>query len=236
MSDLSDFGGGVEHNPEKEDQIRLDLSKWIRNAGADVYWAEDHDYGWGTFSVTTRRRPDLVIDGEQRTYAVEIKPAEDSATIHDGFMQLVRYWKDLVNNDVVYKIGGKRTDIDAVIIGTDMAPSGSLYEQTQTGDVLGEGRTDEGQIRAVEVGQIPEREFNATERAIRVSWRLSKEQHPDATTGIGVLLSSRLDGDEPGTNTATPAALFKSHAGQQPKGWSSPRYQWWEYIPFYHRD
>jgi hypothetical protein len=232
MPDLSDFGGGVDHDPGPEDEVRLHLSKWLRDAGADVYWDRDHSYGWGTFDPGTTARPDLLIDGQQFTYAVEVKPGEDGSRIHDAFPQIVNYWESVVSGDAEYRINGKSVDIDGFLLATGHSPNGRLYPGDGESDVIRTG-TSEGRQQAVAAGQLPVREFNATERSIRVMWRFSKDRLPNSSVGIGALLSSRLDGDDAGLQSSKPAALFKSHAGM-PNG-ASQRYQWWEYIPFYQK-
>lgn len=232
MSDLSDFGGGVDHNPGPEDGVRLELSNWLRSDDVQVYWDRNHGHGWGTFDVDQPARPDLLIDSVSSTYAVEVKVGDDSGKIHDGFKQLVQYWRSYVDGGSEYRIGGRKVTIDAFLIASKNSPHGRVYQAKGEGDVLRTG-TGDGRQKAVAAGQLPSREFNASERAIRVTWRLTKEQRPDALCGIGALLSSRLDGDEGGVEYADPAALYKSHGGQKPDGWDQPGYQWWEYIPFY---
>lgn len=235
MTDLSDFGAGVEHNPGPEDEVRLRLSQWLRSAGADVYWDRDHSYGWGTFDPGSAARPDLLVMGPGRNYAIEVKPGDESSAIHDALPQLVNYWEMVIDGESEYRVDGQSVSIDAFLLATNNSPAGRLYDGEGESDVLRTGYS-EGRQKAVSVGQVPAREFNATERVIRAVWRFSKDRRPDASLGIGALLSSRLDGDDPGVSDSVPAALFKSHAGQQPDGWSTPRYQWWEYIPYFNKN
>jgi hypothetical protein len=233
MTDLGDFGGGVDHDAGPEDGVRQDLSTWLRTGrDVQVYWDRDHDHGWSTFDISTNARPDLLIDSVSNTYAVEVKVGDDSGKIHDGFAQLVRYWQSYVDDDATYRVNGQRKNIDAFLLATGNAPHGRLYKAEGESDVLRTG-TGEGRQRGVAKGELPAREFNATERAMRVSWRLTKQRRPEAQCGIGALLSSRLDDGAGGYEHATPATLYKSHGGVQPDGWSDPGYQWWQYIPFY---
>lgn len=232
VTDLSDFGGGYDHDPGPEDGVRLDLSNWIRSDDVQVYWDRDHDCGWTTFDINRRHRPDLLIDSANATYAVEVKIGDDSGKVHDGFPQLVKYWRSYVDGDDEYRVRGRATEVDGFLLATGHAPHGRLYKAEGESDVLRTG-TGEGRQKGVQAGEVPQREFNATERSIRVLWRLSKEQRPDAECGIGALLSSRLDGDTGGVDHSDPAALYKSHGGQMPDGFDSPGYQWWQYIPFY---
>ena len=234
MSDLSSFGGGVDHDPSKEDEIRITLSRWLRNAGADVYWDRDHSYGWGTFDPGTAARPDLLVDGPRFTYALEVKPSENSR-IHDALPQIHDYWLQVINGESKYTVSGQKKEIDAFLLATDNSPAGRLFDAKGENDVMGTGEFSEGHQKAVQVGQLPQREYNRTESITRALWRYSKNANPNAKLGIGVLLSSRLDGDNPGVNDAYPAALFKSHSGMPLGNSSKTRYQWWEYIPFYNK-
>lgn len=232
MANLSDFGGGVDHDPGPEDEVRINLSRWLSRNDVDVYWDRNHSYGYPTFDPGQRARPDLLIDGPQYTYAIEVKVGDDSSKIHDGLPQLVNYWEQVADGNTNYTVDGREVEIDAFLIATKHSPSGRLYDSGGESDVLRTG-VSQGRQRAVKAGHLPMREFNATERIIRSVWRFSKDRKSNAKLGIGALLSSRLDGDPPGIGSSTPMALFKSHGGQQPENFDSPGYQWWQSIPFY---
>ena len=233
MSDLSDFGGGVNRDtPNPEDDIKRYLSSWLRGSDRTVYWERDRSYGNGTFSVSTRQRPDLVIEGKLRNYAVEVKRAEDSATVHDGVIQTFNYWKDLVDGTATYSVRGKEIDIDAVLLATDKAVEGRLFHNWNRKDVRRSGRSD-GASRAAAYGQLPNIEHATSETAVRIMHRFARDYDDDAMVGIGALLSSTLDGDEAHIDTADPVALFYA------TGWSTvddERTQNWEYIPWYLND
>jgi len=233
MTDLQDFDAGVDHDPGPEDQVRLQLSRWLRNAGADVYWDKDHAYGWNTFDPGSAARPDLLIVGAERNYAVEVKPGDDSSKVFDALPQIVDYWKSVVDGDTDYRVNGKPVDVDAFVLATKHSPHGRLLSAHGQSEVM---RTNysEGRQAAMNAGQLPEREFNATERLVRAVWRFSKNQRPEATTGIGALLSSYLDGGDAGVEDSDPAVLFKSHDGMQMNS-GTERWQWWEYVPFYNK-
>lgn len=132
MTDLSDFGGGVNRDdPNPEDDINQELSSWLRGNDRTVYWDRKKTYGNGTFEISTQRRPDLVIDAKSRTYAVEVKRAEDSGKVHDGVIQTYNYWRDLVDGNAEYTARGKGLDIDAVLLATEHAPKGRLFHDWQ---------------------------------------------------------------------------------------------------------
>lgn len=228
MTDLSDFGAGVdEDEPNPEDDVKQYLSEWLRGDDRTIYWEREKTYGNGTFSVSVRRRPDLVIESKTRNYAVEVKRAEDSANIHDGAHQVFQYWQDIVDGRATYTVRGNELDIDAVLLATNYSPEGHLFSTWGKKDVMRSERS-EGAKRAVEYGQIPEIEYATSETLVRLLHRFAKGYDATAEVGVGALLSSALDADQPNIASATPAALYYTQG--------SDRVQNWEYIPFYLRD
>lgn len=225
MVDLSDYGGGVdEDEPNPEDEVNTNLSQWLRGDGRRIYWDREKTYGNGTFSISTRRRPDLVIESKTQNYAVEVKDAEDSASVHDGAYQTFQYWKDIVEGNAEYQIRGKAIEIDAVLVATQFSPEGHLFHNWHKKDVMRSGRS-EGAQKAVKYGQIPEIEHATTETLIRLLHRFGKGYDDSARVGIGGLLSSALDGDNPNPKSSHPAALHYALG--------KDRVQNWDYIPFY---
>jgi len=225
MSDLSDFGAGVDKDAANpEDDVKKYLSEWLRGDGRRVFWEKEKTYGNGTFSVSTRRRPDLLIESKTRNYAVEVKVAEDSANVHDGVYQTYQYWKDIVDGKATYFVRGEEVKIDAVLLATTHSPEGHLFHTWENKDVVRTGRS-KGAQKAVELGQIPSIEYSATETLIRILHRFARGYDKTADVGIGGLLSSALDDDQPNIHSADPAALFYALG--------SKHVQNWEYIPFY---
>lgn len=225
MTDLSDFGAGVDADtPNPEDEVKKHLTEWLRGNDRTIYWERDRTYGNGTFTVSTRARPDLLIEGKSRTYAVEVKIGDDSGNIHDGAYQTFRYWKDIVDGKATYSVRGNTVDIDAVLLASRYSPKGHLFHTWENKDVMRSGRS-EGAKRAVKYGQIPEIEYGTSETLVRLLHRFAKGYDETATVGIGGLLSSALDSDEPNVSSASPAALFFAMG--------CDRVQNWEYIPWY---
>lgn len=225
MTDLSDFNAGVDADkPNPEDEVKQYLSEWLRGEGRTIYWERKKTYGNCTFSVTTQRRPDLVIEGKNRNYAVEVKTATDSAKVHDGAYQTFVYWKDIVEGNATYSVRGEEIEIDAVLLATKYSPEGHLFHTWENKDVIRTGRS-EGAKKAAEFGQIPAIEYGASETLIRLLHRFARGHNPDATVGIGGLLSSALDGDQPNIASADPAAIYYALG--------TDRVQNWEYIPWY---
>lgn len=225
MTNLSDFDAGVpEDDPNPEDNVKTYLSEWLRGDNRTIYWERDKTYGNGTFEITTHRRLDLVIASTENNYAVEVKRGQNGSRIYDGAMQALTYWRDLVEGRATYTIRGEDIEIDAVLLATAFSPEGHLFDTATKKDVMRSERSEGGQ-RAAEAGHIPTIEYNASETLIRMVHRYAKEAAPNATVGIGGLLSSALDGDQPNISSADPAALFYTSGGEY--------VQQWQYIPFY---
>jgi hypothetical protein len=239
MVDLSDFGGGVEHDPSPEDAVKINLSQWLENHGAAVYWEKRPSYGYSVFHTQTAERPDLLAVGDRHNYAIEVKPGNDSASVHDGAAQTLRYWKryNLDEVDEYYRAGGSEVEIDAFTVASRFAPDGKLFYRVGQRDVCRERPVYERlEYFDPPVHFLPDYEYGTTETVTRLLWRMatqSREERPaadDAPAGIGVLLSSRLDGSRPTrpapddvapfdrTPMPEPRALFKSFGDESAGG------------------
>lgn len=188
---------------EGEKQTYRDLSRWIaRHTDATVYWNETNDLGYDTFRTSGERIPDLLTQGSD-TFVYEVKDADGTATedggsnhVNDGVMQLIEYWSVYIDGDVDYLIDGELVEIDGFVLATNMSPFGRLYMRSENSDVLRTGDGD-GRQKAVQYNLVPNNEFNATERAVRLMWRFAEHQHEDTDVSIGALLSTRLDEQDP---------------------------------------
>lgn len=239
MAKLSDFGAGVDDEPAPEDEVKINLSTWLKKHGADVYWEKRPSYGHRTFSTQSSKNPDLLAVTRWDTYAIEVKTGDDGGGIHDGVVQTERYWYDYVNADQRYFFDGSETQVDAFLLATQHAPDGRLYYRRDRRDKLRtEHVTDRFDDLEPPVKWLPDWEFYNTESLIRVLWRFAKNTKPDgderdAIPGIGALLSKRLDGERPQplspedagpfdcNGDHAPAALYRSFDGGNV-------HEWWE--------
>ena len=200
-ADLSSWTNTPDLEGEKE-TYRV-LSQWIgRHTDASVYWNESNELGYDVFKTSYNRIPDLLTRGKY-TLVHEVKDADGTVTedggsdhINDGVLQLIEYWTDYVDGTAAYSIDGEVIDIDGFVLTTNMSPFGRLYMADANSDVLRTG-DGEGRQKAVQYNQVPNNEFNATERAVRLMWRFAEHQRPDTEVGIGALLSTRLDETNP---------------------------------------
>jgi hypothetical protein len=246
MPDLGDFGGGAPE-PGPEDQVKIDLSRWFENHGARVFWEKRPSFGYSTFSTQTAERPDLLVVGDRRAFAVEVKRGHDSAGVHDGAAQTLRYWKryNLDGVDEFYRADGSQVSVDAFILATQFSPDGKLFYRYGRRDVVRQ-RSIEERLEYFDppIHFLPDYEYGTTETVTRMLWRMatqSREQRPgseESPAGIGTLLSSRLDGDQP-TRPDTddvppfkrnpmpePRALFKSFGEDSAGGTQCQNWRW----------
>jgi hypothetical protein len=224
MADLTEFGGGVAHDdPNREDEVKIELSQWFNN-DVTVYWDQQQSYGHNQFTTNNRERPDLVIEGSQNNFVVEVKVGDESGKIYDGMLQTVNYWEHYLEGITSYRVGGKELEIEAVLLATNHSPKGRLFHNWENKDPIRTGRS-EGAQRAADIGVIPQREHCSTETALRAMNRFSRHRNTESQVGVGALLSSSLDGDDPGVKSSDPMAFYFRHDSNHPQNWES--------IPWY---
>jgi len=232
--DLATFGGGVEiDQPNKEDRDNIELSRWLAGPDVDIYWDRSKSYGFGTFTTGIRSTPDLVIDGHNRTYAVEVKPPDKSGKIHDGIQQAKRYWRDIESGRASYRLNDDtQVEIEAVLIATRNSPSGHLFENKRGADPKRPGRS-RGGAEVANAGHMPDIEHAGTQQAMRQAYRSVRSWYHDSEkesceTGFGYLSSLCLDGETSGLHS-TPAAFYITPGnGGKSNNWQS--------IPWHKKD
>lgn len=234
MTDLSDFGGGVDKsNLSDRDRKIEDLADWLRGDDTEVYSHSALPFANGTFDTSTRSQPDLLVLSQTNNYVLKYAQAdEDSQSVHDTALRVYNYWKDLVRGDEEYSVNKQTIDIDAVLIATSYSRRGHLFTDKNNKDPLRSGRS-KGAQEAASNNYLPDTECVSSETLLRIIWRFASESTEDADTGIGGLLSSNLDKDPDDADISNfedsiPAALYYI-PGRDPA-------QRWDYIPFYHQD
>lgn len=195
-----------------EDAAKHELTEWLQQDGLTVYWEKDNAFNYPTFRIeNVRERPDLVIEGEDITVAVEMKDASSKSNVYDSLFQLHRYWRHYSTDAHQYVAEGRPIDIDGFVVGTQYSLSGHLYEN-DVETILPAENYGDGRKRAIRIGELPSCEYNMTEQFIRLLWRGAKRSDVSNTPAIGALLSTALEAELP----AKPAVLW-TLGGQQ--GW-----------------
>jgi len=230
MTDLSDFGEGIDRSElSKRDKQKRKLCTWIQQYENKTYTIDDKSYSNGVFSIESSYRPELLVKSQQNNYLIKFVSSEDSSNILDGIIDTVKYWEAIAAKDTKIKVRNRDVSIDAVLIVSGLSLQGHLFHKNGNNDPRLSQRSEGAKI-AADQNQIPEFEHTATEKVIRLLWRFAKEKVPETTVGIGAMLSSANDSEDPASEPEeyTPAALYKT-PGQQYA-------QHWEYIPFYLSD
>lgn len=232
MSELSDYGAGVDEDVSPEDEVKIYLSNWLENYGCKVWWEKRPSYGYPTFSTNSTENPDLLVRNkyQNKIWLLEVKIGDDSGSIHRAVPQLLNYYTDFSAGEQEYKINGQNVIPDGFLLATKYAFQGKLYHSYGNREVLHK----ETWAKKNDVDFLPTYEYGATETVVRVLWQMASQQAPDATTYIGALLSDVLDGDPPvipkitrtpwKTENYDPMALY-----YKPKSTQS-KHQYWRAI------
>jgi hypothetical protein len=233
---LADHGGGVDHDdPNPEDEINKRLTDWLiredETNEIDVYWDRRKSYNSGSFDITTRRRPDLLVDGKENCFAVEVKRGGDTAKLYKALRQVYQYWLDIETGEAEYTVNGNPKDVEAVLIATQYSVSGHLFEDVHNLDPRRSGRKrpeGDDDVRGI---HYPTVEHSGSQVYVRSLYQLgpkdwAERYDENPSTGIGALYSSALDGHGSGETDAIPAAFHLIARNGQ-------KVQNWDYIPFW---
>jgi len=241
MSDLSDFGGGA---PDPEDKVKIDLSRWFEQHGAQVFWEKRPSYGYSTFHTETTERPDLLVVGARgtaRVFAIEVKIPDGGGDVYTGAQQTERYWRNYCFGGEEYRAGGSIREPTAFLLATKFTPDGRLFSRWGARDSRRERSiTERLEYFDAPIHFLPDWEFTTTEAVVRMQWRgadaVADRHDETASAGVGALLSTRLDGAAPARLTpedrppseadAEPRALYKSYDEAYGGGANCQNWRW----------
>lgn len=210
MSDRSKYTPEwLEGDIPPEEAVKIGLAEWIETDGdADVYWEKKPSY-WQdrpelqrpTFHVTggSGKKPDMIIKTGEKTFAVEVKDAEDTSSVHTGAVENFVYWKEY-SQKTGYIVESKRADIDAFLLATQYSPEGSLFKRFDSVTNAESRNEDPPGNLDPPIWFIPQWEYHNTKGTTRSMWRQARyrAKEQDAASwggkpGIGTLLSAELD-------------------------------------------
>lgn len=221
-SDARSTSDGAKVGPEHT--TKHELTQWLEDHGAVVFWEQSNSWDYPVFDIKREHSggtPDLLVLIGGYRFVIEYKTGDSVGQVYDALPQLVDYWREHVETDQSYVIGGEEFRIDGFLTATSNSPTGRLFPRyaEQRQDYLDMGENRQG---CYDWGQLPPAEYRMTEQHIRTMWRLVKqisgEQATDSNTPhIGSLLSNVLI--TPSTDP-NPAVLWN-------KG---PRNQCWEVL------
>jgi hypothetical protein len=212
--------GKMDAGPEHE--TKHELTQWLKNHGAGVFWEEANKWDHPTFRIErngdSSGTPDLLVLLGGHTFVIEYKTGDSVGQLYDAHTQLRGYWREYVTNDLTYHTGDvAHHTVDGFLTASQHSPKGRLfprYAETRQ-DHLDMDETRRG---CYDWGQLPPAEFRMTEQHTRVLWRDVKEMAgeqkatSDETPNIGALLSDVL---EHPSGDPTPAVLWNGGSHNQ---------------------
>jgi hypothetical protein len=225
MAKLSDFGGGSQ-KLKPEDEVKINLSRWFSNHGADVYWEKRPSYGHQVFRCQTAEKPDLLVCGQRQNYAIEVKQPDGAGDVYTGAEQTYRYWRRFCIEDCeeYYKAGGDNIQPDAILLATGFAPDGRLAQRYDTHShvrplpIYDDRRLD---YFDPPIHFLPDWEFGIAEAVTRMMWRLATarddERDDPINVGIGTMLSTWLDGNQPRVPSENDPGPFQQSEMPEPR-------------------
>lgn len=228
MADIKDLTNFCEELDELQgkEAVMADLSRWISGEKVDILWRQNTDR-YPSFTPVARPAPDMLIDGINEVYAVCVVHGDGSSEeIREAIRKAVNIWERMTADPPDYDIALSAETPSAVLVATEQSPNGHLFSGTKNRENLVEFSEDRQQ--AVDLGILPQREFAATQEAIRSAWGFAKDRRESDDIGVGALLSSRLDNmeDKQGEDP-DPAAFYYLPGQSQPHRWESVPWVLW---------
>lgn len=225
IKDLTNFCEELDELQGKEG-VMADLSRWISSEKVDIFWSQNTDR-YPSFTPVARPGPDMLIDGINEVYAVCVVHGDgNSEEIREAFRRAVNIWEQMATDPPDYDIDLSTETPSAVLVATEQSPHGHLFSGTKNRENPVEFSEDRQE--AADLGILPQREFAATQEAIRSAWGFAKDRRDADDIGVGALLSSRLvntnanQGEDP-----DPAALYYLPGKSQPHRWESIPWVLW---------
>lgn len=225
IKDLTNFCEGLDELEGKK-RVMADLSRWLSSEQVDIYWRQNSDR-YPSFTPKARPAPDLLVDGVGEAYAMCVAYGDGSSeNIRETVLKAVNIWERMAADPPDY---GQKISVDspsAVLVATEQSQNGHLFSGTKNREGLVEFSA--GRQEAADRGILPQREFAATQEAMRSAWKFARYRRESDEIGIGALLSSRLDNkeDQPSTNP-DPAAFYYLPGESNPHQWEAiPWFLW----------
>lgn len=199
MSSEAQSGEAVNVGPEH--RTKHELTEWLKDHGAAVFWEESNAWDYPVFNIERDHNggtPDLLILLDGSTFVVEYKTGSSVGQVYDALPQLLGYWREHVETEQAYTVDDSehKFHIDGFLTATSHSPAGRLFPRyaEKRQDHLDMDETRQG---CYDWGQLPPAEYRMTEQHIRTMWRMVKEIGREDATGsdtphVGSLLSDAL--------------------------------------------
>lgn len=185
-----------------EHTAKHDVTEWLTDHGADVWWEESNPWGHSQFSIERETPyggvPDLLVEIDGRVFVIEFKPADSVGQVYDSLIQLHGYWMEHLSREQTYIAGGESVEVDGFLTASKHSRFGRLFPAYAESEKQTVEDMDEGRRSCYQYGQLPPAEYRMTEQHVRTLWRLGKRtldntEHSGDVPHLGALLSDFLE-------------------------------------------
>ncbi len=132
---------------EAKDTMRK-IANWLNDHGWQVYFNQKNKAGYATFHANSNRKPDLLIQKNNKNILIETKPGREHKDILDGYYQTIQYAGEYWTGQVNYHNPQKqqklddKLNIDAFLFATQSSLDGYLYNKEEGKEDYVEHRND----------------------------------------------------------------------------------------------
>ena len=178
-----------------ETQAEIILSNWLQTNNIPVWYnrkiKELNNQNIFKTQGESKKKPDMIIYSQfLKVYgAIEIKPGITNAEIYNA-SKIIKYQKEYKERKTKYYIDGKEVDVNFFIVATKHSIKGHLFEK----EIKITPDDEKWHKKLLKYKNEPPIEYNRSKSFLRHLWAIWREERGKNEPGIGVLLSSCLDG------------------------------------------
>ena len=178
-----------------ETQAEIILSNWLQTNNIPVWYnrkiKELNNRNVFKTQGESKKKPDMIIYSQfLKVYgAIEIKPGITNAEIYNA-SKIIKYQKEYKERKTKYYIDGKEVDVNFFIVATKHSIKGHLFEK----EIKITPDDEKWHKKLLKYKNEPPIEYNRSKSFLRHLWAIWREERGKNEPGIGILLSSCLDG------------------------------------------
>ena len=180
-----------------ETQAEIILSNWLQTNNIPVWYnrkiKELNNRNVFKTQGESKKKPDMIIYSQfLKVYgAIEIKPGITNAEIYNA-SKIIKYQMGYKEGKTKYYIDGKEVDVNFFIVATKHSIKGHLFEK----EIKITPDDEKWHKKLLKYKNEPPIEYNRSKSFLRHLWAIWREERSKNEPGIGILLSSCLDGIE----------------------------------------
>ena len=174
------------------------LSSWLQSNNIQVWYnrkiKELNNKNIFKVQGESKKKPDMIIYSQilNKYGAVEIKPGENNKEVRDGMKIVTKYQKEYKEGKTKYYIERKEININFFVIATKHSKEGHLFNEEKKV----KPHDEEWHKVLLKTKSEPPEEYDMTKSFLRTLWTIWREEREKDEPGVGILLSSCLDGVE----------------------------------------